>query len=151
MDKMNPEAKAKLVAALRSDEYAQGRNALARRASHEATWELCCLGVACVVFGTYDLNDASPHDHAYNFSGETYYLPENIQAITNLPSQPIFTIPRTRAAALSAEYPQVPMQAWAYRFDAEGNPTGHVGMYWHKLNDYGMPFSVIADLIEEYA
>lgn len=43
MEKMNPEVKARWVAALRSGEYKQGKNALQRDG------KFCCLGVLCEI------------------------------------------------------------------------------------------------------
>lgn len=46
--KLNPEVKAKWLAALRSDEYPQGRGALHRQYPDD-TETFCCLGVLCEI------------------------------------------------------------------------------------------------------
>ena len=60
--KMNPEIKAKWVAALRSGEYQQGRANLRNRAE-----EFCCLGVLCDLAAKEGLGswDADRRDDAY--------------------------------------------------------------------------------------
>lgn len=44
---MNPEIKAKWVAALRSGKYQQGTGYLKRREANSAEYQHCCLGVLC--------------------------------------------------------------------------------------------------------
>lgn len=47
-EKLEPEFKAKWIAALRSGDYKQGHQVLYRGGEHDT---YCCLGVACVVAG----------------------------------------------------------------------------------------------------
>jgi len=68
---MNPEIKAKWVAALRSGEYVQGRGALRR---DDNTY--CCLGVLCDLHAkeTGEPWERPPGD-AYNYHAKGAYLP----------------------------------------------------------------------------
>lgn len=57
MTKMNPEVKAKWLAALRSGEYKQTTNKL-----HDASGEMCCLGVLCDLSGLHEWKPKTLND-----------------------------------------------------------------------------------------
>jgi hypothetical protein len=70
----------KWVQALESGEYTQGKNFLKKRKRHTQTFEYCCLGVACEVFGKNILTETdtradgvikfsdTPHDEGWSGS-----------------------------------------------------------------------------------
>lgn len=83
MFKLTPkEARAAWVAALRSGEYRQGKNAL--RSFDESH---CCLGVACEVFRKLEGDERLPisyapdcdHGYGYGFGFESASLPKIVQ------------------------------------------------------------------------
>lgn len=69
--KLQPEAKAKWVAALRSGKFEQGRGALQKDLSSVSMY--CCLGVAVACELT------SPQGLFMNFWVEDEFIPEDIQ------------------------------------------------------------------------
>jgi hypothetical protein len=80
-DKMNPEIKAKWVAALRSGEYAQTAGTLNRQtANGDSPAGYCCLGVLCdvgVSDGVIEKQDGPPeyrHASYRLIGGETYWV-----------------------------------------------------------------------------
>lgn len=72
MSKMNPEIKAKWVAALRSGEYKQGKGSLSTGG------EFCCLGVLCDLYDPegwdkkFHRNNGLPPDAVDAWSGLVY-------------------------------------------------------------------------------
>lgn len=118
---MNPEIKAQWVAALRSEEFPQGKGAL------QAEGKFCCLGVLChlaavagiVTAVLYDgiirYGDAAEHREHHADSGT---LPDSVRRWAKIESGNPILIP--------------------------GNAFGAAAV----LNDGGMPFAQIADLIE---
>ena len=69
--KLNPEAKAEWVAALRSGEFLQGRNALEVVDGSGAS-RFCCLGVACFLAEEKGLiqRELAEGDSLYNYGAE---------------------------------------------------------------------------------
>jgi len=113
---MNPIVKQKWIAALRSGEYKQGKEALRRGE------KFCCLGVLCVlaIKSGVEVNVSSTRiDGAdkYQFDGEGWFLPKVVQEWAELDSD---------------------------------NPSDGLGNTLSNLNDNNVPFTQIADLIEEH-
>jgi hypothetical protein len=120
--KMNPEIKARWVAALRSGEYKQAREKLRHNGAH------CCLGVLCDLFAkedgrpkwrTKDLSEQGPH--------QAYELPSPF-ADKNMPGATVLV--------------------WA-QLDPYRKIC--IGKSWQTLynhNDEGRTFAEIADAIE---
>lgn len=84
---MNPEVKARWLAALRSGDYVQGSEALHDvDASGRATY--CCLGVLCALAWEDDVVDRSLNEHgfvAYGEVCETAVLPDEVATWAGLP------------------------------------------------------------------
>lgn len=119
---MNPEIKSEWTAALRSGEYKQGKGCLRSEGD-----KFCCLGV---------LTDL----YAKAVGGQWVEARE---------SKPLDFIDAEGAGTTS--YPTRAVQDWAGL--PHGNPFVIRGLYGERslatLNDDGVPFSDIADLIEE--
>jgi hypothetical protein len=99
--KMNPEIKAKWVAALRSGRYEQGQHRL-----KSETGEYCCLGVLCSVIKAKKWTDNE-------------LLPAHVQV---------------QVGAIRGDF----------RVSVNGKDT-----FLSNLNDKGIPFNEIANIIEE--
>lgn len=121
--RMDPEIKARWVAALRSGEYRQGRGALCTPSVDGDLY--CCLGIL-----------ASLHpDIVRKKDGDIFSL--------NLPGE---SVSRTNGGL---HLPSVGVDAWA---GTDGNyAVKHEGVWTtlYSMNDRGVPFDVIADVIEE--
>jgi hypothetical protein len=125
---VNPEIKAKWVAALRSGEYQQARGALKRAITVDEEGNQvvghCCLGVLCEVAITEGLDIETRKGSfvpTYRFDGESALLPHTIAEWAGL--GPI------------------------------ASPSIHTDdgvEFLADLNDDGKSFAEIADLIEEY-
>ena len=107
------------VAALRSDEYKQGKSALHRTAGDGGPDMWCCLGVACDVYlkagGTLKVKKRQrPRDPWASYDGETAFLPKVVLEWLGL---------RTQTGSF-----------------ARGSLI--------RANDSGISFSEIADIIE---
>lgn len=123
-DRMDPDIKARWVAALRSGEYKQGRHRLKRRREHQKS-EYCCLGVLCeiavqdgVIKPPEKIEDEGFPGSAYKYEGDKFSLGPRVQEWAGIESNP-----------------------------AVKDPNGH----WSSLadmNDDGASFEEIADVIE---
>lgn len=120
---MNPEIKAKWVAALRSGEFEQGRGVLHTRAASGREDRYCCLGVLCdiaireglaVAKGTANFSDVS-------YDGDSAFLPWKV----------------VEWAGLEGGNPAV---------RRDDGLVDTLSFY----NDQGKSFDEIADMIEEY-
>jgi hypothetical protein len=130
--KMNPEVKAQWVAALRSGEYEQGRDALTLEGKY------CCLGVLC------DLAVKSGQDvrvkmetlaNQIRYDGETDIAPASV----------------VNWAGLDSGNPAVRMtarEAFPEKYGSDPG-AGDFQLSLAELNDGGKTFSEIADIIEE--
>lgn len=124
--RMNPDVKAKWVEALRSGEYKQGKGQMHNREENS----YCCLGVLCdlaVKSGAWVIveNDG-PSYVMYDGLGGS--LPPSVEQWAGLGTSDPALAPADRD---------------------EEDPDGEE--YWQEasiLNDSGLPFSQIADLIE---
>lgn len=121
--KMDPEKKARWVAALRSGKYKQGRHLLRSRTGRR----MCCLGVLCDIATADGVGEwkwsqlAKEWEHRESPDG-----------------------------AGDAQLPLPAVRAWAGL--PEGNPKvchAHVFSTLSRVNDQGATFAEIADIIEE--
>lgn len=125
-DRMDPEAKKRWVAALRSGKYKQGIGRLRVRQEHHKSG-YCCLGVLCeiavqdgVIRPPERVRDGGPTDgYKYEYDGDAYALGPKVQDWAMLDANPIVKDEKGRTTTLA------------------------------DLNDEGMPFEKIADLIED--
>ena len=126
--RMNPEIKAKWVAALRSGKYTQGRGALRR-----TNGEMCCLGVLCDILAPDDW--APPPEKGIN--------PDCFRhgGVIDTPSQRL----REMAGFPSVKFSQPSESVFATPKVSLG---GDSDFLW-AFNDAGATFSEIADAIEE--
>lgn len=87
---MNPEVKAKWVAALRSGNYDQAMGSLKIEVSDTQLY--CCLGVLCElaveagVIPPGERHEDQPNKHSYYFLGEDEFLPSEVMTWANLDS-----------------------------------------------------------------
>jgi hypothetical protein len=122
---MNQEIKAQWVAALRSGEYTQGKEAL-----RNDEGGFCCLGVLCELAIAAGVCAPAVYNNGYNlweYEGASSTLPYSVM----------------RWADLSSDNPPVQDSCLAELNDGEWDTdTGAV--------DNGMDFNEIADIIEEH-
>jgi hypothetical protein len=123
---MDPDRKAEWVAALRSGEYVQGRDALHVR--HGGVSRFCCLGVACDLAEKAGIVRA---DESTVFRGRTRYV-----AVEDATDGSGSLLPIAVADWLGVSRNPLVTR--------EGRPAS-----LSTLNDMNIPFSIIADLIEE--
>lgn len=123
---MDPDRKAEWVAALRSGEYAQGRDALHVR--HGGGSKFCCLGVACDLAEKAGIVRA---EESTVLRGRTRYVAAEDATDGGTAFLPIAV----------ADWLGVSCDPLVTR---EGRPV-----CLSTLNDMNIPFSIIADLIEE--
>ncbi len=86
---MNPEIKAQWVSALRSGNYAQGRNAL------RSGDKYCCLGVLCelAVEAGVVVRRPSKTSAGYAYDNEAGYLPVNVREWSGVESSSPIVMP----------------------------------------------------------
>jgi hypothetical protein len=117
---MNPEIKAKWVAALRSGEYKQGLGYLC-----DTDYNYCCLGVLTDIYCKEVLGaKLEPHDMAHP---EGEWLNDEVRDWGGLNAGDPFV--------------DFVLDAADERFDLDNRLS--------FINDHGISFSVIADIIEE--
>ena len=126
--KMDPKLKKLWLSALRSGEYKQGQERLARRVGHHKR-KMCCLGVACDLFGP-GFRKVSNHMGRGSVS-----IPDNI-----VDYEVIGGIDRT---AMWGDLPGEPLHGCIDEFG-----TSAAGIL-AEMNDQPMTFLEIADWIEE--
>jgi hypothetical protein len=133
---MNADVKAKWVAALRSGEYAQTRGYL-----HRARSGYCCLGVLCEIAVAEGVIEKG--DYPYADDDEVHYGPEGEGSTTGLPDEVQVW------AQIEGEDPLVRRPEYA-RVNEYLVGTGRGGeTTLAALNDQGISFAQIADVIEE--
>lgn len=86
---MNPEIKAKWVAALRSGKYKQTAGVLRETECDEPgkTLGFCCLGVLCNLHAMAHPKVAATHTDPNVYLGETELLPEPVRKWAGLPEK----------------------------------------------------------------
>ena len=121
--RMNPEIKAKWIAALRSGKYEQCTGML-----HKKGDGFCCLGVLCDLKGSTWEPPADPGaEMMVTDDGKSKDLPDSVMAWAGLiGTSPVVNISRIYETLDGGEYSCLA-----------------------ELNDNGMTFSEIADIIEE--
>ena len=123
---MHEHIKRKWLDALRSGDYEQGQNYLRYRDSY------CCLGVLCDLYNDeawgFRTEDGHTHsdDNVYLHSGEATVLPKEVQEWAGLKDPNPAVVMEDKATSKRAY------------FDSIG-----------QLNDGGVGFDKIADIIEE--
>ena len=128
---MNQEIKKLWVAALRSGNYVQGKNALCQESPEGP--HFCCLGVLCDLAVAADVTEQSLTEDKGNTVRayrEDLTLPNTVPATAVLPHSVVMW------ANLNSAHPMVL---------ADGYEHGLA-----QLNDSGSTFSEIADLIEKH-
>lgn len=143
MDPMDPAVKAKWLEALRSDEFVQGKNYLC------ADGNYCCLGV---------LSELAFRDGAVSKSQSI--VRETITTYGDFPSTGVTPTEVVRWAGLSQEIPYIPVEALSAeqvgRLEDSLGDRLEVHLDGRKvvgvalLNDNGLTFGEIADLIEAH-
>lgn len=149
---MNPEIKAKWLEALRSGDYTQGRKFLATKNKQTGEFDFCCLGVLCdlavkegaiepplVIDYWSGLEAGENLVHAYRVNDlnpeESRVLPPKVRAWAGLDSDSpgyVKDIPPCTIDGCNCD---------------RGGPVSYA---LAGENDAGVPFSEIADLIEEH-
>lgn len=151
---MNPDVKAKWIAALRSGNYKQAKHRL--RIEHtDGSASYCCLGVLCELYrqetgeGKWldDLVNLPAQDAADN--DESYIAHDIISNNTNALASPRFL---DGAKDKDGEVVPIAVRKWAAL--PQGNPTyggpnGNDSSLADR-NDAGYSFEQIADLIDRY-
>lgn len=140
---MNPEVKAKWLPALRSGDYRQTTSIL-----NNGRGEFCCLGVLCeiaVADGVVESQATSEGCVEYFYSSadvERSVLPNRVLEWANLAgNNPLVTFPLSE---VPEEFHPELQSNWTV------DSAGNANITLAGLNDSGIPFSVIADLIEKY-
>lgn len=143
--KMNPEIKRRWITALRSGKYPQGKGALHTVFPDSETF--CCLGVLCELALNVGVAQ-SDVDEVRQFGIHTsrtisYFDPDDRnESESSLPTRGVL-----RWAGLNNIYGAcVPKRDEYSGWWPEGVPTGAADLV--TLNDAGVPFDKIADLIE---
>jgi hypothetical protein len=128
--KMNPEIKAEWLAALRSGEYQQGRGRL--RHDYGDQPEFCCLGVLCDL-----LVKRMPDGFKWKeVEGDGLYISAKEDSRSS-------SLPKSAMAASGINHRLVDIGC-TVEFD------GRNAACLTELNDAGMPFPEIADIIEKH-
>jgi hypothetical protein len=136
---MNPEKKTAWLEALRSGDYAQGRNRLAVRpwsADGNTAPKYCCLGVLCDLAVKDGVGEWEDLRGAFEYrgpdgKGAEYYLPLSVVRWAGLPEDD-----NPNTSERDSSNPKCT--------DDDGEST-HLG----SLNDNGLSFEEIANIIEE--
>lgn len=119
---MKTEIRDKWVEALRSEEYGQGFNSLLREND-----KFCCLGVLCsLAAGAGVVNEEQSQRGHYYYDGDSAFLPTSVMQWAGL---------ETSDGRLVNPVPS-------------GHPGGDSAQSLTVLNDSGIPFKEIADVIE---
>ena len=142
---MDQEFKAKWVEALRSGEYKQGRGYLKVTENGEARY--CCLGVACELLResgvdvTWEKGNSGGPNSDPNITYFSAYA-EGVGSGGILPS--------SLAARIGTGRDPVVVISETTRGFSKSLPFAHTEFALSTLNDNGVPFSEIANLIEEH-
>lgn len=122
---MTPELKAEWVAALRSGDYKQARDAL-RIVDNEKNYSYCCLGVLCDIMPDVEWSPVNGHSYLYYAKFSSGHTSSAY-------------IPRPEAAKLGLEKKII---------DTTRQTTHAIDNILMGMNDQGKTFAEIADYIE---
>ena len=120
---MKKDIKKAWVAALRSGQYLKGVAALRSKDN-----KFCCLGVLCNLHAQAHPEIAAEQQHPHRYLGASAYLPKEVQ----------------EWAGISGDNPEVKQTSW---IGSEGSSLTSLASL-ASINDSGVSFSEIADLIE---
>lgn len=120
---MNPEIKAKWIAALKSGEYEQGRGGLALQAVCGDV-RYCCLGVLCDLAAKEGVVNAEWSGREGWYGGNASYLPSSVALWAGIED--------------------------GLRSDAHNPRIPSLGVSLAELNDGVVTFDRIAEIIEEH-
>lgn len=147
--KFKPEFKAKWTEALRSGEYPQGKRALQVRGDSEEGY--CCLGVACEITPEIVKAEYQPVRYKYRF-----VMADNANDWADgmpTPSMARLWVADTREYDKMGDiwHVRIPEGHKHYTEVRRILDTNQDSNFYHLpfLNDNGVPFSIIADLIDE--
>jgi hypothetical protein len=128
--KIDPEAKAIWIAALRSGHYEQGQELLRSGDNY------CCLGVFCEVMGVPSYEQAG----LFIYGDSESVLSDEVQDQYGFDSSEVMIqLTENNVEAIKP-----------FMSDEQDISFLKNGVYLTSLNDFGVPFNVIADLIEEH-
>ena len=141
---MNPEVKEKWLHALRSGKYLQARKTLHLRAE-DGTDFYCCLGVLCDVY-----NKSVPAEKQLEWVEDNEHALEVPAGAKRLGIRDLW-LDKEKGRIQSSVLPAT-VRKWAELGEQNPTPelkTGHSCGSLAELNDSGLDFKAIADLIEE--
>jgi hypothetical protein len=128
------------VAALRSGEYQQGHGRLAATQSRDGEVRFCCLGVACELFNEHHPDEQLPVEvreegplTVVSYAGRRTNLPARVREWLGL---------RDRSGVFHDEVGEM--------LDVEVPEAEAHGGSLAELNDLGVDFAAIADVIEHH-
>lgn len=143
---MNPEIKAKWLAALRSGAYTQGIGQLVRYTNRESKY--CCLGVLCDVLTKEGIPGLMYSDNQSNGSNMPGWEYQDGRETAVLP------VLLATAIGLYNPNPVIPFvqSIWddERMADCRSTSSSATPLDLATLNDHGFTFLEIADLIEAY-
>ena len=129
---MNADVKTLWIAALRSDSYKQGTRFLCKNNYY------CCLGVLCDIFVQNNQVKAIETDNQVTtFDGSRTYLPFSVERISDINMVGEFRINEEVKQILDD-------QSFSNDFTVRVGKITSLS----ELNDLGVPFNIIADIIE---
>lgn len=143
---LSPETKAAWVAALRSGKYPQGQDYLKHET--DGVVKYCCLGVFVEINGYKNEKKDSRNHYVFNYKGHTMtiYPSLNVLVEHGFPDEDSFAplkLPVDIYRKLKSFY-----DTQDKSFDEDAIPTEDSVRTLIKLNDDGVPFDLIADVIE---
>jgi hypothetical protein len=144
------DVKAEWIAALESGDYEQGQGALAL-VTDEGKRTYCCLGVLCEVLASSErvslpVSIDEQESRYVKYDGSSTSLPVSVQRYASLPGYPTVSIPDEPWKFIKASATVRFRREQA--LDDHRNQTGDVSLA--ELNDAGVPFTVIAEVIRQY-
>lgn len=148
---MTYEEKSRWIAALKLGNYKQGKNFLRKND------EYCCLGVLCDLMGVeWHRNDKDPDfSEVYSAQHVTLVKDENSNALLEkrVLSDSRRVIPKTLADKIQLAYrdPNLHLtEANRKMLREKGFPIQYPEVTLAELNDRGVPFDMLAELIREH-
>lgn len=149
--KLEPEFKSRLLEALRSDRYVQGRMVLRKKAEDTGPDAYCCLGVACDLLAQDGVGYWGPVDS----EGDYLFIARDTEGEDA--SRTALPRPLVQHAGFHLSSAQLPI-LWdqVQEEPATPSPRSHRSYSVNEivslmgLNDEGYSFAQIADLIEQH-